>query len=278
MSELHRLLQEVAEGRLSPDQAAHLLDDEVPARTPAEGSVANDAEPHSPTSAAAASSPASGPVTRLALRVSARGVRLIADPTVATVHVEGGPHRIRQDGSTLRVEADTLPPADDGDESYSLTESSSQWRRWLNRRGVANTVIVRANPTLPVEVAVDAGALDVTGWRAPLTFSVNAGAVKATDCHGLVDGVIRAGSAKLTVLLPAGQSRLRAEAGSIDLRLIPGSNVTIHARAELGSIAVADSLGGAKVAGNGRAETVCGDGTGNLDLFVTMGSAKVLTA
>jgi hypothetical protein len=175
----------------------------------------------------------------------------------------------------LRVEADTMPPAGADDDSYSLTDNPSQWRRWLNRRGVANNIVVRANPQLPLEAAVDAGALDVQGWRAPISFTVNAGAVKANDCEGLVDGTVRAGSAKLQMMIPAGESRLHAEAGSIELRLLPGSDVTIHAQAELGSIAIADNLGGAKVAGSGKAEAVSGSGAGSLDLSVTMGSARV---
>jgi hypothetical protein len=274
MTDLEQLLKDVAEGRVSPDAAARLLDDDRP---PADAGAAGqshrgDAAERSVTAA----SPSAPAVERLVLRVSARGVRLIADSSVATVHVEGGPHRVRQEGAVLKVEADTIPPAGDDDvDGFSLTESPSQFRRWLNRRGVANNLVVRANPALPVEAAVDAGALDVTGWRAPLTFSVNAGSVRASDCHGLVDGTVRAGSAKLELQLPAGPSRLHAEAGSIELRLLKGSDVTIKAQAELGAIAIADNLGGAKVAGSGKAESVVGDGTGSLDLTVTMGSAKV---
>ena len=283
MSNLHQLLQDVAAGRISPDAAADLLDDPDTTLPDAGEPSAATATPVLDTHPGSTDPTASTPdasVERLALRISARGVRLVADPSIATVHVAGGPHRVRQDGGTLRVEADTMPQAgDDDDEGYALTDNPSQWRRWLNRRGVANNLVVRANPALPLEVAVDAGALDVTGWRAPIVFTVNAGAVKAADCRGLVDGTVRAGSAKLSLLLPAGKSRLHAEAGSIDLRLIDGSDVTIHARAELGSIAVADSLGGAKVAGSGKvAETVCGSGAGSLDLSVTMGSARVRSA
>jgi hypothetical protein len=281
MTDLEQLLKDVAEGRVSPDTAARLLDDPAaPAQGPAPspagpGAIAHDdrSDPGTPLDRWAAPDPAGAP-ERLVLRVSARGVRLIADPSVATVHVEGGPHRVRQEGAIVRVEADTIPPEGD-DDGFSLTDGPSQWRRWLNRRGVANNLVVRANPALPVEAAVDAGALDITGWRAPMTFSVNAGAVRASDCHGLVDGTVRAGSAKLEVLLPAGHSRLHAEAGSVELRLLKGSDVTIKAQAELGAIAIADNLGGAKVAGSGKAECVVGDGTGSLDLTVTMGSAKV---
>jgi hypothetical protein len=274
MTDLEQLLKDVAEGRVSPDAAARLLDDERP---PANAGAAGQSHrADAPERSVTAASPSAPAVERLVLRVSARGVRLIADSSVATVHVEGGPHRVRQEGAVLKVEADTIPPAGDDDvDGFSLTESPSQFRRWLNRRGVANNLVVRANPALPVEAAVDAGALDVTGWRAPLTFSVNAGSVRASDCHGLVDGTVRAGSAKLELQLPAGPSRLHAEAGSIELRLLKGSDVTIKAQAELGAIAIADNLGGAKVAGSGNAESVVGDGTGSLDLTVTMGSAKV---
>lgn len=277
MTDLEQLLKDVAAGRVSPDTAARLLDDDPrpPAATdPAESDPADADAPEREGTAASPTVPA---VERLVLRVSARGVRLIADSSVATVHVEGGPHRVRQEGVVLKVEADTIPPAgaDDDDDGFSLTDSPSQFRRWLNRRGVANNLVVRANPALPVEAAVDAGALDISGWRAPMTFSVNAGSVRATDCHGLVDGTVRAGSAKLELQLPAGPSRLHAEAGSVELRLLKGSDVTIKARAELGAIAIADNLGGAKVAGSGKAESVVGDGTGSLDLSVTMGSAKV---
>jgi hypothetical protein len=86
MTDLHRLLQDVAEGRLSPDAAAELLDEPAPPTSAASAASAG-LEPALALPTATDGPDAAAGIERLALRISARGVRLIADPSIATVHV-----------------------------------------------------------------------------------------------------------------------------------------------------------------------------------------------
>jgi hypothetical protein len=47
---------------------------------------------------------------------------------------------------------------------------------------------------------------------------------------------VRAGGAKLDVRPVSGASRIRVESGGVDVRLQPGSDVRLRARAELGEV------------------------------------------
>ncbi len=205
-------------------------------------------------------------VDRLIVLATARPVRLVADPTVATATVEG-PHTVYREGGVMRIEGPNGSGGYQVDRKVGLA-------RWLSQASSMGTpMVVRMNPELPVEVEVMAGSLDVYGLRAPLTFTVVAGSLKADDCSGPFTGNVQAGSAKLETRLLRGESTLRVASGSVDVRLLDGSDVRVVARSELGEVKIKNADGVAK--GSGSGEVTVGAGTASLRIDVSMGSAKV---
>jgi hypothetical protein len=290
--DLRALLNDVAEGRVDPATAARALEeidrDGEPGGSvgagaegpPADlGSSAGGAPSEQPDPEAVDPGPARAVTDRVDLvrvQASARQVRVIADPAVATVSVDG-PHSVTRHGSTVRVDGPVNPAGTSGAGTYQY-ERKTGLSRWISQASLVGVpMTVRVNPTLAVSAEVTAGSLDVHALRGPLTFSVTAGSVRATDCSGPVDGVVRAGSAKLDLRPQQGRSTVRVESGSVDLKLMPGSDVRVTAHAELGEVKVRSSDGTtSRLLESGEArELVVGNGTATFDLDVVMGSVKV---
>lgn len=299
--DLRTLLAGVAEGRLTPAEAARRIDlldqgapapeappagpvaasppDGEPAGTAPDpsGTPAAQAPPQTPAEPVPGTGPDDGPVERIRIIASARPVRVVADPTVDTLTVEG-PHTVRREGSSVRVEApvggDQQAP---GDYRYERRTGLSRWIQHASSLGIPMTV--RMNPALDLEVDVMAGSLDVTGLRSSLAFTVTAGSLRAVDCSGPLRGTVRAGSAKLDLRPVAGASSVRVESGSVVLTLQHGSDVRVRARAELGEVKIIDGRGRTTkaVQGEGSHESVVGAGTATIDVDVVMGSLKVTT-
>ncbi len=285
-ADLRSLLSQVAAGSVAPDEASQRLAGAAPqapdaadegspelGRSSPAGTPPIPPNPPAPPSSVRVVRPPSppdgsvegGPIQRVVIRAAAVKLVLVGDPTVVGASVEG-PHVARRDGGALVIDTDAEPGA--GDFSY---ESSTQrigkaFGRW---RG-AETVVVKIRPELPVEVTVQAGSVMATRLEGGLRFTVEAGSLKAMDCSGEIDGRVEAGSAKLDWLLDRGTSRLRCELGSIKVRLDPRSNVTVQARAELGSV----ELGSTGSKGK-RGPLVVGAGEATLDVKVELGSAKI---
>lgn len=172
----------------------------------------------------------------------------------------------RRDGSSLIIDTDAEPGSGDFSYEPNTQRAGRAFGRW---RG-GETVVVKVRPELPVEVTVQAGSVMATRLEGGLRFTVEAGSLKAMDCSGEIDGKVEAGSAKLDWLIDSGTSRLRCELGSIKVRLDPRSNVTVTARAELGSV----ELGSTSSRGN-KGPLVVGAGEASLDVKVELGSAKI---
>jgi hypothetical protein len=294
--ELRSLLTDVAEGRVDPSEAADRLSALDSSRTgagPAEGAadtwaaatadqdVPGATATDAPPSAGGTDQPVSGgsdqPVRRVVVQASARPVRVVADPTVASFSVEG-PHSIRRDGETARVEV-PVAGTPDAPGAYRY-ERKSGFSRWLGQATLLGVPLtIRINPDLALDAEIMAGSVDVTGLRGPLAFSVTAGSIKAVDCTGAFRGTVRAGSAKLDVRPSTGTSHVRVESGSVDLRLQPGTDARVRAHAELGEVRVRGRDGSAArvVDREGSYEAVVGEGTATIDLDVVMGSVKVTT-
>ena len=283
---LRTLLAEVAEGRLDPSEAARRLSEiDESGRTDATAAPTEPSEPAGPTEPPRAAGPAQpeepgpsdGPVERILVQASARPVRVVADPSVATLSVEG-PHVVRREGSTIRVEVPVTPSGDNpGSYRYERKTGLSRWISQATLLGVP--LSLRVNPDLALEIEVMAGSVDVAGMRGPLTFSVTAGSLRAADCAGPFSGTIRAGSAKLEIRPVDGSSHIRVESGSVEVRLLSGSDVRLRTRAELGEVKVTSGDGAPTrvVDREGAHELVVGAGTASMDLDVVMGSVRVRT-
>ena len=306
--ELRSLLTDVAEGRVDPSEAAARLsrmDTSRPAAGPAsapaddawaeatgaapgpgraESGPADGGDTADPGAAATGSGPtqpaesSDQPVSRVVVHSSARPVRVVADPTVASFTVEG-PHSVRRDGATARVE---VPVAGTPDEPGSYRyERKTGFARWISQTTQAGIPLtLRVNPDLELDVEVLAGSLAVSGTHGPLRFSATAGSVRVFDCDGPLHGTVRAGSARLDVRPHTGSSSVRVETGSVDLRLMPGSDARVLARAELGEVKLrtADGATTRVVDREGSHEIVVGSGTATFELDAVMGSVQVRTS
>jgi hypothetical protein len=289
--DLHALLTEVAEGRLDPKEAGRRLADLAPASVgsesgpstdtdaPAEDvwAAATDHDDDRPREAPPQADPGDQAISRVRVQASGRPVRVVADPTVATVTVEG-PHNVRRDGTTLVVDA-PVAGASDPEGSYRY-ERKTGLARWISQATLVGIPLtLRVNPDLELDVEVLAGSLVVSGTHGPLRFSVAAGSARVTDCDGPLDGTVRAGSARLDVRPHTGSSHLRVESGSVDLRLQPGSDVRVLAHADLGEVKLrgADGRTTRVVDREGSREIVVGSGAATLELDVAMGSVQVRT-
>lgn len=272
-SDMRSLLEQVAAGQLDPADAARLLDSPVASAQPAAPTAPAEPPVAEPSSVRVVPAPTDAPtpdrVRRLLVRSTARSVRVIADPTVATVDVEG-PHRTVREDDLVRIESDLAGPEPG---SWSQEHPATWWRSFVQTGALGERLVVRVNPELAVEAEVTAGSLEVVGLTHGLRFRVTAGSIKATGCAGSVDGVVQAGSAKLELLVQA-NSRVRCESGSVDLRLLPGSDVTVRTDLELGDLKVYDTDGTTSKPSS-REPVVVGAGAATFDLEVVMGSIKV---
>ena len=256
---LHDLLTQVAAGELDPAEAARLLDQDPTAPTLDQGAV--------PSYQGIA-----------AISIDAIGVRLqvYADPTVATA-VADGPHLVHQDGNRLVFD---LPGRVRGEDGF---EAHPRWQ-WGKLRvdwpyGSGERVVVRVNPALAVQLELKACDTTVRGMRAALELRCFSSSINVIDHDGPVRGAITTGSARIESVFTGVADSLTADMGSLKLTLLPGSDTTMTARAEMGSLKVVgprdreshDELSGLHTTGT----AVAGAGTGRLEVSVRMGSAKV---
>ena len=250
---LRDLLDAVASGEISPQEAARRLDE----------------DPTAPTIDAAPVPPAAP----TALVVHAGGVKLtvVADPTVDTVVVDG-PHALRREGTTVVVDV----PSGEGWQ----TTPPPRLLRWVPAvwpAGRGEKVHVRVNPALATTVEATACAVEITGMRAALTLGGSASSVKVRDHEGALHGSMAMGSLAVVATV-TGPSDLTCELGSLDVRLTPRSDVTVTATSELGEAKVSGPGVAATETSTSRQTIVVGSGTHPFVVAVRLGSASVVVA
>jgi hypothetical protein len=257
---LRDLLTRVAAGEIDAAEAARLLDEDASAPTLDRTSDL----PASP----------SGRVTALIIKAGGVKLTVVADPTVDTL-VADGPHTLRQDGPTLVLEA----PGADG----WKTQPAPKYLGWVPNvvwtAGRGEKVHVRVNPALPLTVDATASAVEIVGTRSSLTLGGSASSVKVRDHVGSLHGTLSMGSAAVVGVI-TGPSDFSCELGSVDLRLDRGSDVTVTAFAEMGSLKVAGGDAGSDASFDGTASraVVAGAGTHPFGVTVRMGSASIVVA
>jgi hypothetical protein len=175
--------------------------------------------------------------------------------------VAEGPHRARQEGDNLIIEADTLG-RDDG---FAFGPFGGRGR---NREGLT----VRMNPDLALVARVRAGDVRIVGVHGPITAEVQAGDCRVEDFRSPLDAVVQAGSLSADGRLEAGDSKIRCQMGEVKLNLEKGSSVRITAHTTFGEVSIDGA--GVKHDGSSRDATV-GAGEGTLLLECTMGDIKV---
>jgi hypothetical protein len=262
---IQQILEDVAAGRIDPAEASRLIDEATPQAPQSTAQTAG------PTMGGKPAPPAIPDIERVLVRATSRRVRIVGDPSVATVAIDGQ-HQIRRDGSTLVVTGEAEPiPTDD---AFSLL-SGGRWREVAGRVqhgfGAGLELRVRVRPDLPVGVEVIAGSLQVEGVRALDHVRVTAGSLRVRGAENPFDLLVQAGSAQVEARLTHGRSRLRCESGSLQLTLLEGSDARVHADVQLGRFATDPERHGR----DRNRDLVVGTGAAEINAEVVMGSMTV---
>ncbi len=251
--ELRNLLEDVAAGRVSPDEASTRI---------------HDLQPEAGAEAAAVDEP----VRRIVVKGGAIRLTIIGDPGVAEA-VADGPHTMRREGDALLINTNTTQ----GD--YAVEPPRSAFMTWVGQmvNRVGASLEVRVNPDLPLQVLLVGGALDLSGVRAGASVGVEAGSGQLSGSGPLLFDVA-SGSGKVDWSF-TGQSRVRADMGSVSVTVRPDSDVTVSADSSLGQAMVKTHTGNLKAAADASTPPVAvGAGTGNLTVSARMGAAQVTIA
>lgn len=237
------------------------------AETSASSTSSSNASQEAPNRSTGRSrTPATGGVERLSVRAVGRRVRIVGEPSVATVSADG-PHVLRRNGSVLEVSSDgEFGASIDGFQLLRATRSLDDFRSL----GLGKELLLKVNPALLVDVEVTAGSLNTEGVPRLGSIRVTAGGARLLDVSEIADALVQAGQATVKAAITTGRSRIRVESGSLSLQLSDASNVTISTDAQLGKV----SWGGAHAGFTGD-EVVMGNGSAKLNVEVVMGHASV---
>lgn len=299
------VLEAVAAGRMSPDEAAVRLAERDPG-------VA---------------------LRRVKVRAATRTVRVVGDPGVSEVAVEGL-HEVRREGDTLVVAAHPAegrggfafvqqdlgrlveegrararqvaqvaareaarmafsagrpswtPRSSRGGSgrnwksSWQPEREGTGWRQqadWMGRagwgdfQGWSEPLVIRVNPRFAVDADVSAGSLELTGVSGPVGVDVAFASANLDDLPGPIEVRAQASTVRIRGALSEGASRVRADAAAVFVTLAATSDVVVHSRCDLGRLRVSR---GEEVLGIGEA-LVIGAGRASLDIEASMGAVEV---
>lgn len=204
-------------------------------------------------------------VERLVLRSVGRRVRLVGDPKVATISVDG-PHTLRRQGVTLEINTEgELGLNLDG---FSVLRPPRNVDD-LRALGFGRELVIRVNPAIPVDAEVTGSRLTTVDVPYLGKIRVSAGAASLSGVVEITDALMQAGGASLSGPLSSGRSRVRVESGNLSVRLTEGANVTIRSTVQLGRVSWPGEPHG------NLDEFVVGNGSAQLEINVVMGRAVV---
>jgi len=214
---------------------------------------------------------------RIRVAVSYRALRIIADPGVTGAFVSGE-HTVRREGDTLVVEASGLPlfTGDDDEPGTGGRFSFSNLPRTIAKaRALQNeSLIVRFNPYLPIELDVAGASVRITGGEAGARLRLLASALKVDTLRGPLDLDAVSSSVKGT-LGPSGSSRISAESSSVKVSLLAGTGLRIHARNRMGKVVLPTGVTKGDMVDPGIRESVVGDGRDELTVESVMSSVVI---
>ncbi len=262
------ILERVARGDLAPEDAEALLelasdDDEVP-------SAGRSGRPASEQRTA---------IRRVRVDAGFGAIQVVGDPDVAEAEIVGI-HRASVEGDTLIVSGDSDAVAP-GVFAIDIGGGRRGRRVRLNRRlahgmGAGHSALrLRVNPSLELDVRLDAGPLAITGMHGPIRARSSAGPITIDGVVAPVDAAANAGAIRIVGRFDSGESRVRSDAGAIRIELEAGSDVKIAATAALGKVVLPGRAEGRGGFGSTR-EAIIGDGTATLRVETAMGSIQVL--
>lgn len=206
----------------------------------------------------------SSPVAdQVSIQATGRRVRLLADPSVASVTVEGE-HTRRRRGTTIQIICEgRLAP----DLSGLLRLKMPRTTEDLKDLGLGREIVIRVNPQLAVDVEVSGGALHSEGIEELGILRTTACAAQLADVRHIRSGLVQAGSATVRGSFDTGHSQIRVESGNLTVRLTAEANVAVRATSHNGIVSWPEP--------GDTDEYVVGNGSARLDLSVLVGHIAV---
>lgn len=284
MSDLQPILDALSAGKINAAEAAQLIeamraggrtadddpvtvDPSAAAGTGTDGGSVGDGPPPKAFSddQRRSSAPGAKGVERLLIRASGRRVRVVGDPAVATVRVDG-PHVLRRNRQVLEITSEgSLTPSFDG---LGLLRSRNL-KDVRDHTFGGKELVIQVNPALLVEAELSGGGLTTVGVSYVGQVRVTGGGAHLSGVTECLDVLVQAGQATVQGTFRTGRSRIRVESGRGTIELTEDSNVTIHGDANLGKV----SWSGAH-SGEGD-EVVVGLGNARLDVEAVLAYVTV---
>ncbi len=231
------ILSQVAAGTITPEDAAAQLDAINQAETETESAIRK---------------------VRVVRQLGS--LEIIGDPNVRDAVAEG-PHHARIEGDVMVFEG---PAAGEEDGGFFFG---------IGRQLANERLLLRVNPSLGLELRLQAGSCRVRGVEGPIHADVQAGSATIEGFAKPFDFSVQAGSIKASGCCNEGESRIACDAGSVNVHLERGSGLRMKARAHMGKVALP---GDAAIAGSRASQEVrIGDGGGSLVIDTSMGSVTV---
>jgi hypothetical protein len=271
---MEAILQRVAAGELTPEEALRLMDDEKAAGTPPYGDASSVPGAWTPST-----EQDEVPVTTVRLHTSYRSVEVIPDPEVAQLHVTGE-HWIQRDGETLVIS--TPGPLDEDDSpsdrgaagrfSFRSLPKTIAWARaWREHQ-----LTVRINPQLKLDLDVTGADVKVTGTLAAVRARLAASSVKVDRLRSPLDLEAVSSSVKITGR-PLGESRVLGESSSVRLSLPEDADLAIRASNRMSSLKLPGQSSNSFALEGDRTEATLGAGSNRLTVEAVMSSVTVTT-
>jgi len=230
------ILSRVAAGTISPEEAASQLD-----------AVTHDEKETEPA------------IRRVRVIKQLGPAEIIGDPSIREAVAEGQ-HRARIDGDTMIIEGQMVE--DWGGFIFGTPHSGGRDR-----------LVVRVNPSLSLDLELQAGNCRVSGVDGPIRADVQAGSATIEGFSKTLDLSVQAGSVRATGRLDEGDSRIACDAGSVNLHLERGSSVRVTTRVNMGKVSL--PVGVAFAGGRGAQDVTIGDGVASLTIDTNMGSVNL---
>ena len=186
-------------------------------------------------------------------------LEIVGDPTVRDAVAEG-PHSARVEGDTMVFEGELI--GDAGSFVFGLP-----------RAGRGDKLLIRVNPTVRLDLQIQAGNCRVRGVEGAIRADVQAGSASIEGFRSPLTLSVQAGSIRASGRLEEGESRISCDAGSVNLNLERGSSVRITSRATMGKVELLGDGGATEIRG-GRDVTV-GGGNGTLQITTSIGSVRI---
>lgn len=251
------ILEQVARGEITPEQADELLrGEEAPAPPPPPAETSSE-------------------IRRVKITAGFGAISVLGDANVAEAEVDGL-HSASVDGDTLVIRGDVEP---DLPGTFAINLGPRKKVRSIRFGGAhgASSLRVRVNPSFAVEAKLDAGPLSIAGVHGPIRARSAAGPITVEDFDDTLDVSVNAGAVRVIGKITRGESRIRSDAGAVRVELDPSSSVRIFADAALGKVVLPGPQEPDRRRFGSRREATIGGGDATLRVETAMGSIHVTT-